>query len=336
MPGPGQPASPLSDALGHHEERFWPADPTAYGRQGQRGGPYRAFVPDPIAAREFPLAGSAVAAVVAATRALEHLDNTPPRVSTMGALARNLLRSESAASSRIEGVRISHKRLARAAYQQAKGQRDARAIEVLGNIAAMERAIDLGTDADHFTAADIRDVHRTLLRFTDDKDIAGTVRTKQNWIGGNDYNPIGAAYVPPPPEYVPELLDDLCAFIERADLAPIAQAAIVHAQFENIHPFVDGNGRTGRALIYAVLRRRGEARHYIPPISLVLAAELKSYVAGLGAYSTGNVSGWCERSRMRRRAPLPRPRHWRSRSKRARRPGSRFWASREETQLSGS
>jgi Fic family protein len=295
MPGPGQSASPSSDALGHHEERLWPADPTAYGRQGQRGGPYRPFVPDPIAAREFPLAGTAVAAVVEATQALEHLDNKPPRVATIGALARNLLRSESAASSRIEGVRISHKHLARAAYQQTKGQRDARAMEVLGNIAAMERAIDVGTDADHFTAADIRDIHRTLLRFTDDKDIAGTVRTRQNWIGGNDYNPIGAAYVPPPPEYVPDLLDDLCAFIERADLAPIAQAAIVHAQFENIHPFADGNGRTGRALIYTVLRRRGEARHYIPPISLVLAAELKSYVAGLGAYGTGNVSGWCER-----------------------------------------
>jgi Fic family protein len=213
----------------------------------------------------------------------------------MGALARNLLRSESAASSRIEGVRISHKRLARAAYQQEKGRRDPGAAEVLGNVSAMERAIELGSSAKRFGAADIRDIHRMLLRFTDDSDIAGLTRDKQNWIGGNDYNPIGATYVPPPPEYLADLLEDLCEFIERKDLAPVAQAAIAHAQFENIHPFVDGNGRTGRALIYTVLRRRGEVRNYVPPISLVLASEPRSYVAGLGAYSIGNVSRWCER-----------------------------------------
>jgi len=213
----------------------------------------------------------------------------------MGALARNLLRSESAASSRIEGVRISHKRLARATYQQDKGQPDPQAAEVLGNVSAMERAVELGNAAERFEVADIRDIHRTLLRFTDDRYLAGVVRDKQNWIGGNDYNPVGATYVPPPPEYVDGLLQDLSEFIERRDLAPVAQAAIAHAQFENIHPFIDGNGRTGRALIYTVLRRRGEVRNYIPPISLVLASEPKSYVGGLGAYSIGDVSRWCER-----------------------------------------
>ncbi|HEY7831835.1 MAG TPA: Fic family protein [Solirubrobacteraceae bacterium] len=214
--------------------------------------------------------------------------------------ARNLLRSESAASSRIEGVRITHKRLARAAYTRADARAgrqrgDGRAAEVLGNVEAMERAIELGGSSESLTVAGIRDIHRTLLRFTEDRDIAGALRTKQSWIGGNDYHPIGAPYVAPPHELVPGLLEDLCRFIARTDIAAVAQAAIAHAQFENIHPFSDGNGRTGRALIYVVLCRRGEAGNYIPPISLVLAGQPKSYIGGLGAYSQGRVSSWCER-----------------------------------------
>ncbi|MGI8414534.1 MAG: Fic family protein, partial [Solirubrobacteraceae bacterium] len=85
---------------------------------------------------------------------------------------------------------------------------------------------------------------------------------------------------------------DLCAFATRTDLAPIVQAGIVHAQFETIHPFADGNGRVGRALIYAVLRRRGEIPKYVPPISLILAEEPKGYVGGLTGYREGGVSSW--------------------------------------------
>jgi Fic family protein len=170
-----------------------------------------------------------------------------------------------------------------------------RAADVLGNVEAVERAIELGTCTRPFTVADIEDIHRTLLRFTADAEIAGVIREKQNWIGGNDYNPVGASYVPPPPERVRPLLKDLCAFVNRDGVAPVAQAAIVHAQFETIHPFADGNGRVGRALIYTVLRRRGEVSNYIPPISLILALEPKAYVGGLTAYREGEVSVWSAR-----------------------------------------
>jgi Fic family protein len=282
-------------ALGHHEERFWPADRTA-PTGGQRGGVYEVFIPDPITERAFTLAGKAVAAIAEATKALGHLGDTRPQLTSLAALARNLLRSESAASSRIEGVLISHKRLARAAYARADGQRgDSRAAEVLGNVEAMERAIELGGATQPFTVADIQDIHRTLLRLTEDRHFAGVIRTAQSWIGGNDHHPIGAAYVGPPHEQVPGLLEDLCRFIARTDIAAVAQAAIAHAQFENIHPFVDGNGRTGRALIYTILRRRGEVSNCIPPISLVLGSEPKNYVGGLGAYRRGDVGSWCER-----------------------------------------
>lgn len=281
--------------LGHHEERFWPADRTA-PTGGQRGGVYEVFIPDLITERTFTLTGEAVAAIAAATKALGHLNDTRPQLTSLAALARNLLRSESAASSRIEGVLISHKRLARAAYARADARcDDNRAAEVLGNVEAMERAIELGGTTEPFTVADIQDIHRTLLRFTEDRRFAGVIRATQSWIGGNDHHPIGAAYVGPPHEQVPKLLEDLCRFIARTDIAAVAQAAIAHAQFENIHPFVDGNGRTGRALIYTILRRRGEISNYIPPVSLVLGSEPKNYVGGLGAYSHGDVGRWCER-----------------------------------------
>jgi Fic family protein len=93
---------------------------------------------------------------------------------------------------------------------------------------------------------------------------------------------------------VPDLLEDLCRFAERDDLPPIVQAAIAHAQFETIHPFADGNGRTGRALVYAILRRRGEVRSYIPPVSLVLVSTPRAYIGGLTAYRDGDVSEWCD------------------------------------------
>jgi len=158
----------------------------------------------------------------------------------------------------------------------------------------MRRAIELGAAAGSFEVGDIEEIHRTLLRFTADRNIAGVIRDKQNWIGGNDYNPLRAAYVPPPPECVRALLEDFCRFVERGDLDPLAQAAIAHAQFENIHPFLDGNGRVGRALIYTILRRGGAVGRYIPPISLVLAAEQKSYIAGFGGIGAGDISSWCE------------------------------------------
>jgi Fic family protein len=97
-------------------------------------------------------------------------------------------------------------------------------------------------------------------------------------------------------------MDDLCAFCNTDDLPAVAQAAIAHAQFETIHPFVDGNGRTGRAIIHLVLRRRGLALRVLPPVSLVLATHARDYVNGLTGFryvgspdsvkATDAVNGW--------------------------------------------
>ena len=288
--------SPRSDLtpLGHHEKRFWTRD-DAVPAGGRKAGTYRVFIPATIAEWEFAFSGDAAEALAEATGALSRLQDDPLHRPSLK-LARSLLRSESAASSRIEGKQASQKTLARAAYDRDHGRRaDRRAAEVLGNVEAMERAIAIGASSARLKRADLLDIHRTLLRFTEDEAIAGVLRQEQSWIGGNDHHPIGAPYVGPPWELVPGLMDDLCAFMQRTDLPGVAQAAIAHAQFENIHPFVDGNGRVGRALIYTVLRRRGQLGEDVPPVSLVLGAQPRNYIAGLGAYSGGHVGLWCER-----------------------------------------
>jgi Fic family protein len=216
--------------------------------------------------------------VTDATLAIQQLDTRAAALTNTEALARLLLRAESVASSRIEGLEVSPQRLVRAdiARKEGLGARDDTATEVLANIDAMSYAI--GDAGGHVTVDQILEVHRRLLAPTRHAQHAGVLRAEQNWIGGNNYTPIGADYVPPPPELVRELLEDLCRFCNDDKLPAVAQAAIAHAQFEMIHPFVDGNGRTGRALIYIVLRERGLARRATPPVSLVLATHSKEYI----------------------------------------------------------
>jgi Fic family protein len=156
-------------------------------------------------------------------------------------------------------------------------------LEVVGNIDAMLYGIDSVGLGDEITVELLMEIHRRLLAGTRLEPHAGHVRQVQNWIGGSDHNPCSAAFVPPPSELVPNLVDDLCAFCNTDDLPVVAQAAIAHAQFETIHPFVDGNGRTGRALIHLILRRRGLAPRVLPPVSLVLATMARDYVSGLTA-----------------------------------------------------
>jgi Fic family protein len=261
-------------------------DPTAYGgRAARAGGRYEAFVPPLIATRSFVFDHDAEQALSAGTNALQELRHDSHLASGVSALAETLLRSESVASSRIEGLQVTHARLARVRFSSGAVE-DKKAGEVLGNVAAMRTAIDLGATADRLGVEEILEIHRALVseERLRGEPYGGKIRQEQNWIGGNGYNPVGATFVPPPPDRVPGLLDDLAAFLARTDLPALAQAAIAHAQFETIHPFLDGNGRAGRALVYALLGRRGELGAFIPPISLVLGAAPQGYMNSLAAY----------------------------------------------------
>jgi len=210
-------------------------------------------------------------------------------------LARLLLRTESIASSKVEGMQMGIRELARAeARMETGGKRSQTATEILANMAAMETAITEAAAAPRFGNEQTLAIHRRLMEHDLRRQIAGRFRTGQNWIGGNDYNPCGADFVPPPVEEVPRLLDDLAEAVNGDLLPPLVQAALVHAQFETIHPFDDGNGRTGRALIHVILRRRGVAPAYVPPISVVLARGRERYIEGLTGFRNDDVVGWIE------------------------------------------
>ncbi len=280
--------------MSRYETLTWPADPTVPGgRSERRSIRYQAFVPDPIGALQLSIPSSVAASVSAAERAVDALNRDPPRLASLEVLARRLLRSESVASSRIEGLVLSQRRLARAEADE-DSARDETARSVLGNVTAMEEAVALGTSARPLRLKDILAIHRTLMLATTTPQIAGELRGRQNWIGGNAFNPGRAVFVPPPPGLVRRFMDDLVVFMNRADLSPVVQAAIAHAQFETIHPFADGNGRVGRALIHVVLRRRGLAPRYVPPVSLVLAADARAYVSGLTAYREDRFADWID------------------------------------------
>jgi Fic family protein len=254
-------------------------------RADQRSCEYEAYVPDLLLDRKLRFPSDVAADVSEAERAIARLNESARALQSTEALARLLLRAESVASSKIEGLEVGGRRLLRAEAARELGDpaQDVTAEEVLGNIEAMRFATEHLAAAEAVTLDGILEVHRRLLAGTRRAEHGGVMREEQNWIGGSSFNPCGADFVPPPPEEVEPLLLDLCAFCNDDSLPPVAQAAIAHAQFETIHPFVDGNGRTGRALIHVVLRRRGLAPGVLPPVSLVLATWSDGYVQALTA-----------------------------------------------------
>ena len=280
--------------LGRYEKRTWQHDPSLNAPpRYRRACSYDAFIPLLIEELDVSLSGSVAATVSEAEAAIRDLNAVSHMA--LAPLARLLLRTESIASSKVEGMQVDARTLARAEVSSDIGQKAApTALEVLGNIDAMQLAIENATAEESVGVEQIVEIHRALLDQAPNSHIAGRIRTEQNWIGGNDYNPCGADYVPPPPEEVDRLLGDLCRFCSDDRLPPLVQAAIAHAQFETIHPFEDGNGRTGRALVQVILRRRGLAPAYVPPISIVLAANKERYIGGLTAYREGRVEAWLE------------------------------------------
>ena len=273
--------------------RDWKGDLNKAGSRADRSFyQYEAYVPIALADREFTLRGETAAAIGAAEQEVQELNLYPRGNINLEALARQLLRAEAVGSSRIEGLVVSHRRLAHAFFVDESERPYDTAAEVVANVLATERAIQLATTTERITVGTFREIHHVLFDGSKDERLAGIIREQQNWIDGIASGPRGAAFIPPPPEFVLPSLEDLAVFMERRDIPIVLQAAIVHAQFETIHPFLDGNGRVGRTLIHVILRRRGLAPSYVPPVSLVLSGWADRYVHGLTDYRYSDPESW--------------------------------------------
>jgi Fic family protein len=201
------------------------------------------------------------------------------------ALETLLLRTESVASSKIESVEAGIDDYARALHGIRSNDSAISMAAATEALTELIHSVERGRDV---KLTSILRAHAALMKNDPhEQAYAGRVRDMQNWIGGSDHSPRGALYIPPPPETVDEYLADLVAFTNRADIPVLAQAAIAHAQFESIHPFTDGNGRIGRALINTVLRRRGATHGVVVPLASALVARKETYFELLGDYRHG-------------------------------------------------
>ena len=245
---------------------------------------YQAYVADRIAELDMIFPASLVQTLTDAERAIAELQHIT-RDSAFPTL-RQLAMLEAMGSGRLSGLVTSARRLAEVSGGHSRHDPAAQRVAA---IAAASAAIVAEDDHEELSLQSLERVHACVLG----SDVSRVlVRSRQMWVG-TSRTPRSAEFVPPPPGHLEELVGDLCAFVNREDLPPLAQAAIAHAQFLTICPFWDGNGRTGRWLIHAILHRRGLLRTSLPPVSSILAVSRRSYLDSLAIFRNGHITEYC-------------------------------------------
>lgn len=243
-------------------------------------GPYSAALVSPIAGQLLSLRPELQTAVEDAAIELARFDAEVGRM--VAPFASMLMRSEAASSSQIENLTSSPSSVLKAEFGLGETPN---ATLIVSNQLAMKAAIDASED---LSVDSLLQMHRTLM-FQADPENAGRLRDQAVWIGGSNLGPHGADYIAPEASAVPDLMSDLIAFSRRLDLPAIAQVALAHAQFETIHPFTDGNGRTGRALVQAMLHRLGVTANVTVPVSAGLLQDTARYFEALNSYRLGLI-----------------------------------------------
>lgn len=281
------------DAVTYETYQWKPGTPELFSRAEvmRQTGAYEAAVPARIANWSPRLTSEDAADIEDATRRLVDFDTHSQRIlgpehTALGPMSAILLRTESASSSQIEQLTASAKQIALA---EIADTRKPNARTVVGNVRAMEAAL---AQATLFNEASVLAIHETLMRHQEGfaPDQAGTFRREQVWIGPGGAGPLRATFVPPHHKHVAGCMADLIGFITREDLPVLAQAAVAHAQFETIHPFTDGNGRTGRAIVHTIVKNKALINSTIIPLSGGLLTQLEDYFSALDAFRSGDAA----------------------------------------------
>ena len=282
-PGPVRPGLPRVDVppTGRERQHWAPPSSAGYTRRERAGsGAYFSAVPAVIAGLRLDLPAGLVADSEEAAAEIARFDASSEH--TWGAVTAVLLRSESSSSSQIEQITANARAIAEA---ELTGHGSGNAVGIVDNMRAMADAVDRTV---RVTVEGIAEVQRTLLE-RHSPQLVGW-RSEPVWVGGRGSTPVTADFVAPDHRRIAAALDDLTAFAGREDLPVLPQIAVAHAQFETIHPFADGNGRTGRALVHLMLRTKRLARTATVPISGGLLVAKDGYFDALTAYRDGDAA----------------------------------------------
>jgi Fic family protein len=270
--------------------------PSATGRAGRyirQPTGYRAFIPAPLPPQPgLRLEGRLQATLSEANLALRRLDGSVLTLPNPDLFVFMYVRKEAVLSSQIEGTQSSLQDLLAAEARILSPQHPSDVREVINYVNAMnygpERLATLPV-----SVRLIREIHARLLEgMRGSRLTPGELRRSQNWIGPDGCTLNEATFVPPPPDVVPDALSDLERFLhQQNDLPLLAKVGLAHAQFETIHPFLDGNGRLGRLLISFLLCERCALHKPVLYLSHYLKRHRQSYYDRLQADNRGIIDG---------------------------------------------
>jgi Fic family protein len=262
------------------------------GRIVQAAGGYAAFVPAPLPP-DLAYSPSLVLALSRADSALSELSGLGRQLPNPNLLIAPYVRREAVLSSRIEGTRTSLSELLLDEAEPSRSE-DADLREVQNYVEALEHGLERLRELP-LSLRLVRELHERLMRgVRGDQATPGEFRRSQNWIGPAGSTPATAPYVPPPPDAMVGCLNDWELFLhDRTGFPELVQCALLHEQFEAIHPFLDGNGRVGRLLITLFLVERGRLSQPILYLSDFIEARRQEYYDSLQRVRTlGDWSTW--------------------------------------------
>lgn len=276
------------------QQDFGPEAPGRLVPQSGPSGEYLAYVPHPIP-RSVSIGMDTVGLLSRADQALGELNGIGQMLPNPNLLINSFIRREAVSSSRIEGTVTDFEQLVLFEVDQEEGEAFADRQEVANYVVATRFGFDQVEAGQPISLRLIRDIHRHLMQGVRGEDkTPGEFRRRQNMIGRPGQTPANARFVPPPVVEMGPALDDLERAINKPSGLPVLiDLALIHYQFETIHPFLDGNGRVGRLLINLILRDRGSLNRPLLYLSSFLEFHKEEYTDHLLEVSqTGLWTSW--------------------------------------------